>query len=95
MAHSTIQLDDAHVPTRLTLTLPILKLLSRMDFNSSADTSAAIPRNRNLNSETYIAGTKIINCISTVTSTEHLHTVITDRKLVATLFYKNKNQQNI
>ena len=74
------------MPTRLTLTLPMLKLLSRMDLNSSADTSAGIPRNRNLNVEIYTANTKITNCVNIVTFSEHLNTVIADGNIVAMLF---------
>lgn len=43
VAHSTVQLLDAHVPTRFTLTLPMLKLFSRINCSLSWDTFAGIP----------------------------------------------------
>lgn len=43
VAHSTVQLLDAHVPTRFTLTLPMLKLFSRISCSLSWDTFAGIP----------------------------------------------------
>ena len=84
------------MPTRLTLTLPMLKLLSRMDLNSFADTSAGISRRqkrKHLNLGTRLHYNKI-NCIDTVTTNEHFHTVAVDRNFVA-IFILSKIKKKI
>lgn len=85
------------MPTRLTLTLPMLKLLSRMDLNSFADTSAGISRRKkkrkHLNLGTTLHYNKI-NYIDTVTTNEHFHTVAVDRNFVA-IFILSKIKKKI